>query len=64
MLQNLLKETDATDGLSLDAPCFTVTGVVAAVSLGTGLRKVFLHCGVDLVDKVAEFCRYFVVSLF
>ena len=50
MLQNLLKKADTADGLRLDTPCFAVSRIVASVPLCTGLREVFLHLRVNLVD--------------
>ena len=64
MLQNLLQETDAADGFPLDAPCFTVSGILTAVSLGAGFREVFLHFGVHLFNEVLQLGGNLVVSLF
>ena len=63
MLQDLLQETDAADGLSLYPPCFTVSRILAQVPLGAGLREVVLHFGVNLVDKMLQLGRNLVVSL-
>ena len=57
MLQYLLQEADAADGLPLEPPGFTVSRIVAPVSLGTGLRQVIPHLGIDLFNEMLQFGR-------
>ena len=64
MLQDLLQETDAADSLRLDPPRFPVSGIIAPVPLGTGLREFVLHLRINFVDQVLQLTRNFVVSLF
>ena len=54
MLQDLLQEADAADGLGLDAPRFAVSCIFAQVPLGTGLREVVLHLGVNLAHQMLQ----------
>ena len=64
MFQNLLQKLDTADGLPLYAASLTVTSIIAPVPLGTHLRKIFRHFGVNLVDKVVQLGRNLVVPLF
>ena len=64
ILQDLLQETDAADGLGLPAPCFTVSGILTPVSLRTGLGHHFAYLRVDHADKVIQLGRNLVVSFF
>ena len=63
IIQDLLKETDTADGLRLHSPCFTISRIIASVSLGASLRKVVLHLGVDHLDKVLKLGCNLVVTL-
>ena len=64
MLQDLLQETDTAYRLRLHTPCFAVSGIIASVSLGAGLRKVVPHLWINLVYKMLQLGRKLVVSLF
>ena len=64
MLQDFLQETDAADGLPLDAPGLAISRIVAPVSLGAGLREVIGHLGVNLFNQMLQLGGNLVVSLF
>ena len=63
MLQDLLQETDPADGLPVHPPRFTVSRIIAPVSLGAGLREVVRHLRINLVDQMLQLRGYLVVSL-
>jgi hypothetical protein len=64
MFQNLLKETDTTDGLRLPPPGFTISGILAPVPLGASFRDDLAYLGIDHIDKVFQLGRNLVISLF
>ena len=63
MLQDFLQKADPADGLRLDPPRFAVSGIVAPVPLGAGLRELVLHLGIDLAYQMLQLGGNLVVSL-
>ena len=64
VLQDLLQEADAADGLRLPPSCFTVARILAPVALGAGFSDMVTHFWIDHGYKVVQFGSKFVVSLF
>ena len=64
MFHNFLQESDTADGLRLPAPRFTVTGILAPVTLSAGLRHLVPDFGIDHGDKVIQLSRDLIISLF